>query len=105
MSYTVSAENILCETLVKEGEGVSFQVIRIFSEIAQTKLPDCYFDISARSIYAVIDAYSDIFVWEHEQIKFTKYYSENLDEVKQLFERRLPRKVRKAFDDITLPGI
>lgn len=105
MSYTISAENILCEILVKNGESISFTHIRRFSEIAQTKLSDCYFDITAKSIYAVMDSYSDIFIFENEKIRFTPYYNEHQNEVRTIFERRLPRKVMNVFKDIELEGI
>lgn len=101
MGYTVSAENILYGALIKR-KSVSISNIRYFTEVAQTRVTNCYFDISAKSIYAVLEAYSDVFKWEDDQIEFTDYYKRNIKEVKEIYHRRLPRMIISAFEDIEL---
>ena len=101
MSYTVSAENILYSVLIKR-KSVSIPNIRYFTEVAQTRVTNCYFDISAKSIYAVLEAYSDVFKWQDEQIEFTQYYKENIQEIMEIYHRRLPRMILSAFEDIEL---
>jgi len=98
---TVSAENILCSALIKK-KSVSIPLIRTFSEKAHAKVSDCYFDISARSIFTVLETYSDVFKWEDGEIQFTDYDKEHVEEIQNIFNRRLPNKVRTAFDNTVL---
>jgi hypothetical protein len=101
LSYTVSAENILYGALI-ERKSVSIPNIRYFTEVAQTRVTNCYFDISAKSIFAVLEAYSDVFKWKDDQIELTDYYKKHIIEIKEIYYRRLPHKIISAFENIEL---
>lgn len=98
MCYTVSAENLLTWALLrKRNEGVSITFIRRISELVQTSINDCTFDVSASSLYAVVED-SEMFEWSNNVITFSNSYTINMQKVRSSLEYRMPSQIIDALD-------
>ncbi len=97
MGYTVTAEDMLTWALVKHQKGVSISYVRRLSEVAQTKVNNCGFDVEARSLLAVVEG-SEIFEWSNNStIVFASDYVEKIDRIKKTLEYTIPVKINDAL--------
>lgn len=96
MCYTVSAENVLTWALLKHEEGVSISFLKRFSQDVRKKLEDCAFDVSSKSVSAVVED-SDMFEWVDNLVVFSNNYKLDIRKIKSSLEYRLPEEVNKAL--------
>jgi len=100
--YTLNIENLTKWALLKNPEGVSIGFIRGFSEYLKTPV-DCYIDATAKSVYALLEMYNDMFKWDETddyKIVFTNYYKNRLEEIEQSLLRSLPRNIVRIYHNM-----
>lgn len=95
--YTVNPTNILRGALIKNPEGVSITMVRVFGELV---MRECNYNCSVKNEkVAVVEAVEmdNEFKWDEEVIKFSDS-SENISEEKlKTLEYVLPEYIFNAF--------
>ena len=104
MRYDVPTGLIIGAALSKKfGRITNSDLVDIKISIRENA-PRYYVNFSRDSIYSEIEANSDCFIFEHDQIRLNDFYMENMGRVKRYFYDVLDEEVRNAIDTALLKG-